>query len=302
MSTETATSPVGGEGTAEEAILETEMEVETEGEVETEPQFDEDGNPIEEPDEDEEVELDDDLKLKVPKSQAQKVREAMLRQADYTRKTQELAEARRTFDTERQNIAQATNQELALFADATSLGRELATFQKVDWNAWHQQAQATYDPDEVAKVQSAFMRYQQVKDLHANTVNQLSQLENQRKSASQQETAKRVEEGRAVLAREIGWNDELKAKLTDYALGQGLSREDLSDLEATPAAAKILRDAYEGHLARQKATAANRHVQAQQAQPAATVKAKSAPPVGLDDRLSIDEWQRRREKQVRNKA
>jgi hypothetical protein len=298
MSTD-ATNPVGGEDTVEETTLDPGTEVETEGQETDDLELDEDGNPIE--DEDEEVDLDD-LKLKVPKDQAQKVREALLRQADYTRKTQELAEQRKAFDGERQNITQATQQELAVFAQASNLGQRLATFQRIDWNAWNQQAQANFDYDEQAKIQAAWMEYQQVKDAHANAMGTLGNLQNQRVSAAQQEIAKRVEEGRQVLVKDIGWNDELKAKLTDYALAQGLSRDDLGDLEATPAAAKILRDAYEGHQARQKQQAANKHLQAQQAQPAATVSTRRAPPSGLDDRLSIDEWTKRREAQLAKKG
>lgn len=297
MSTD-ATNPVGGEDTVEETTLDPGTEVEQTDET-NELELDEDGNPIEP--EDEEVDLDD-LKLKVPKDQAQKVREALLRQADYTRKTQELAEQRKAFETERQNVVQATNEELNAFAQASNLGQRLAAFQQINWNAWNQQAQTNFDYDEQAKIQAAWMEYQQVKDAHANAVGQLQNLQNQRVSTVQQETARRVEEGRQVLARDIGWNDELKAKLTDYALGQGLSRDDLADLEATPAAAKILRDAYEGHQARQKQQAANKHLQAQQAQPAATVSTRRAPPSGLDDRLSIDEWTKRREAQLAKKG
>jgi hypothetical protein len=298
MSTD-ATNPVDGEDTAP-ATLDPDTEVDTEGQPE--PLFDEDGNPIEEPPEDEEVELDEDLKLKVPKDQAQKVREAMLRQADYTRKTQELAEQRKAFDTERQNISNATNEELAAFSQASNLGQRLAAFQQVDWNAWNARAQANFDYDEQAKIQAAWMDYQQVKDSHANALGTLRNLQDQRVSAAQQEAAKRIEEGRQVLAKDIGWNDELKAKLTDFALGQGLSREDLGDLEATPAAAKILRDAFEWSQHQKKTQAAKSHEKAQQVQPAATVSARNAPPTGLDDRQNVNSWMESRNKQVRKRA
>lgn len=270
-----------------------------------EPQFDEFGNPIEEPDEDEEFELDENLKLKVPKTAAEKLKElkeGSLRQADYTRKTQELAEQRKAFDAERQNIVQATNEELSAFAQASTLGQRLAAYQQVNWAAWNQQAQANYDLEEQARVQAAFMDYQQVKDQHANALGTLSRLQNQRVSNAQQEAARRIEEGRAALAREIGWNDDLKAKLTDYALGQGLSRDDLADLEATPAAAKILKDAFEWRQHQTKQQAAKRHETAQQVQPAATVSAKRAPPAGLDDRLGTDEWIKRRNAQLAKRA
>lgn len=298
MSTD-PTTLVGGEDTAAATLdPDTEVETQTTDEV-LEPELDEDGNPIEDPDE--EVDLDD-LKLKVPKDQAQKVREALLRQADYTRKTQELAEQRKTFESERQNISQATQQELAVFAQASNLGQQLAAFQRVDWNAWNAQAQANFDYDEQAKIQAAWMNYQQLKDGHAQALGTLQQLQSQRVSAAQQETAKRVEEGRAELAKDIGWNDDTKAKLTGYALGKGLSRDDLGDLEGTPAAAKILHDAYQWSEHQKKTQAAKRHETAQQVQPAATVSATRAPPSGLDDRLSQDEWLKRRNKQAQKRA
>ncbi len=231
MATE-PTNPVGGEDTGE-PILEADAEVAADDQQQAEPQFDDDGNPIDEPEEDEEFELDDDLKLTVPKTAAQKLRELKegnLRQADYTRKTQELADQRKAFDTERQTIGDATQQELTLFAQASTLGQRLAAYQQVDWNAWNAKAQADYDLDEQAKISSAWMDYQQLKDRHGNAVGQLRQMETERRSKTQQETAKRIEEGRVELARDIGWNDDKKAKLTDYALAKGLSRDDLADL------------------------------------------------------------------------
>ena len=154
MSTD-PTTLVGGEDTAP-ATLDPDAEVETqfiEGDQPTdEPELDEDGEPIEE-DEDEEVDLDDELKLRVPKSEAQKVREAVLRQADYTRKTQELAEQRRTFDSERQNISQATQQELAVFAQATALGQQVAQYQGRNFAQELAWANQNYDYDRAGQIQ-----------------------------------------------------------------------------------------------------------------------------------------------------
>jgi hypothetical protein len=41
---------------------------------------------------------------------------------------------------------------------------------------------------------------------------------------------------------------------------------------------------------------------AQQVQPAAVVKARGAPPAGLDDRLGADEWVKRRNAQLRKRG
>ena len=287
---DTETNPVEVEDTSADTLAE-DQEVAAE-ETEQEPELDEDGNPI---DTDEEIDLDD-LKLKVPKDQAQKVREAMLRQADYTRKTQELAESRRAFDTERAQIYQSTQAELNAFAETQNIGRQLAAYQQTNWQAWAQE-----DP---FAAQEHFMHFQTLKDAHQGAMNQLAFLHQQRQAAAKQETDSRIGEGRQVLEREIGWNDTLKASLTDYALGMGLSRDDLSDLEANPAAAKILHEAWKGSQTSQKTAAANKHLAAQAVQPAAKAGGGNTPiPTNkLDDRLSAKEWMRRREKQVEAKS
>jgi len=285
---DTETNPVEVEDTSADTLPEDQEVEQTEAE---EPELDEDGNPI---DTDEEIDLDD-LKLKVPKDQAQKVREAMLRQADYTRKTQELAESRRAFDTERAQIYQSTQAELNAFAETQNIGRQLAAYQQTNWQAWAQE-----DP---FAAQEHFMHFQTLKDAHQGAMNQLAFLHQQRQAAAKQETDNRIGEGRTVLEREIGWNDTLKASLTDYALGMGLSRDDLSDLEANPAAAKILHEAWKGSKTSRNTAAANKHLAAQAVQPAAKAGGGNTPiPTNkLDDRLSAKEWMRRREKQLEAK-
>jgi hypothetical protein len=61
----------------------------------------------------------------------------------------------------------------------------------------------------------------------------------------------------------------------------------------------VLNDALQWRAHRQRAEAAARHQAAQAVRPAEKVQARKAPPPGLDDRLSADEWVRRRNQQVR---
>lgn len=301
-----ATNLVEGGDTSIEDTAATDAGVEQLEEGESEQQFDDDGNPIEsEPEEDEEVDLDD-IKLKVPKSAAQRLKELKegnLRQADYTRKTQELAERGRAFDAERAQYVQASNAEIEAFAVVRSLQSQLASYANRNFAAELAQANANYDDEAARAIQAQHMHAQQLREALQGSMGQLTAARQQRLSMEQQATAKLIEEGRATLAREIGWNDELKAKLTDFALSKGLSRDDLSDLEANPAAAKILRDAYQWQEHSRKATAANRHVQAQQAQPAAKVTTTTTPAASKpEDRDSIGTWMEKRNKQVRQRA
>jgi len=286
-----ATSPVDGEDTSADTLPD-DAEVEASEAEQDEIELDDEGNPI---DPDEEIDLDEDLKITVPKTVADKLKELKegnLRQADYTRKTQELAEAKRGFETERAEVYQSTQAELNAFAASQNLAQQISAYQQVDWPRWFDE-----DPFEAQKGDFTF---RQLKEAHQGAINQLSFLHQQRQAAAQQETVKRIGEGREVLAKEIaGWNDDLRAKLVTFASGFGFSPEELDDIEADPRVAKVLHAAFTGQDATRKAKAATKHLEAQKVQPAAKVGGATAIPSNkLDDRLSGDEWIRRRQKQV----
>jgi hypothetical protein len=262
---------------------------------ETEQLYDENGDPIDPPEDEEEIELDEDLKLKLPKSQAEKLRLAAMRQADYTRKTQELAEARKAFEAERQSLSTADEQELTARANIALIDRQLSQFAQVNWNQWNET-----DPFEAQK---AFMQYQQLKDARTNAHSFLERARTERQAGQQQETAKRVAEGAAELARDIpGWSPDLSAKLQDFgAKTFGLTKDDFDNV-TDPRAVKLLHAAYQWHQHAEKESKAKSIQKQQEVAPAANVgKGKSAPPAGLDDRLSPDEWVRRRNAQLAKK-
>lgn len=295
MDIETATNPVDGEDTAS-ATLGEDTGVEAEGHEADDQQFDEDGNAIAPEPEEEEVELDD-LKLKVPKDQAQKLKDAFLRQADYTRKTQEVAELRKAVEAERQSLHQSSEAEIAALASVRGIDQQLQYFGRIDWTTWEQQ-----DP---FAAQTGWREFQQLKDARAQTAGQYSQLVQQRTLATQQETAKRIEEGRAVLAREIpGWGPEkaeslLSTATTAYKFSRSEAEETITD----PRLMMVLNDAAQWRAHQAKQTKVQRHTAAQAVEPAAKpVAARSGPPAGLADNLSVDEWTRRRNAQVRKNA
>lgn len=276
-------SPVEGTGTDTQEVEQQEAEL------------DEDGNPIEPVEEDEEVELDD-LKLKVPKDQAQKVREALLRQADYTRKTQELADGRKALDQERQNFQQASQEELGAAAQAMALGQQIAAFDRMteaDWQQWEQE-----DP---FAAQSGFRQYQNLQRQHQQAMGQLNHLRTQRTSAAQQDIAKRVEQTQTTLAKEIpGWNEATEAQVRDFGIKTfGFTADEMADLKIDARVAKAFHRLHVLEQAEAKRTKAQGHVAAQAVKPAARAGGgSSAPPTGLDDRLGIEEWNRRRNAQV----
>jgi len=266
-------------------------------EAEAEQQFDEDGNPIEsEPaEEEDEIDLDDETKLKLPKSQAEKLRQAMLRQADYTRKTQELAETRKAFEVERDTHNQMSEQEKAATTQLTLIDHQLQQYASVNWQAWEQN-----DP---FGAQAAFRQYTLLKDARGQITGNLQSMAQQRTLQQQQETAKRLEQGAAELARDIkDWSPTKAAALVEHGKTRyGFSKDELDSVD-DPRLIKVLHDAYQWneHQKKQKAT---KQVQAAQAvRPAAKVGSPGVPQNKLADNLSTEEWMRRRTEQLRKKG
>lgn len=309
MTLDDATNPVADDDNSQETVAD-DTGVDNESH-DDEQELDADGDPVAD-DDSEEIEHDG-KKYAVPKA----LKPLMLMQADYTKKTQEVATERAAVKAEREALHQTSQAELEAFATAKSLDQQVAYYARIDWAGWHQQAnqqlraaRATYDDNLIAQAEAAVAevhtekaRYDQSKDAYQQALGQLSNLRGQRLSTAQQETATRIEQGREVLTREVaGWNDELKAKLITFAAGYGFSRDDLSDLEADPRVAKVLHAAFTGSEASRKAKTAQSHVAAQAVVPAAKVGTAKAPVSGLDDRLSPDEWMRRRNAQVRKRA
>jgi hypothetical protein len=264
-------------------------------------QFDENGDPIAQAIEEEEVDFDD-LKLKVPKDHAQKVREALLRQADYTRKTQEVAEMRKAVEAERQSIHQSSQQEIAAAATVVSIDQQLAEYANIDWAREMQAARQNYDQDRLDLLQTEFARFTQLKDQRGQAAQNYTQAVQKRLSDAQQDTAKRMEEARTAIAKEITNWDEVGPKVMEAAVKHyRFTADELNALD-DPRHAIVLNDArqWREHLAKTKA--AERHTQAQQAAPAAKASGGSAVPANkLDDRLSTEEWMRRRDEQDRKR-
>lgn len=287
---DTATNSVVGGDTSDLDTAANDTGVDAEGQqADDEPELDDDGNPIE-VDDSEEIEHDGQ-KYKVPRA----LKPLLLMQADYTKKTQDLAERSRAVEAERQALHQTSQAELDTYAFAKSLEAQLGQYERIDWDAWHEN-----DPFAAS---AATSKYQVLQRQYQQATGQLSNLRSQRAFQKQQDTAKRTEEGRAVLTREVpGWNDDLKAKLITFAAGYGFDRSEVDDMETDPRVAKVLHAAFTGSETTRKAKAAQGHVAAQQAQPAAKVRAASAPAGRLDDRQSVDAWMNARNAQTRKRA
>lgn len=241
------------------------------------------------PEEDEEVEIGE-KKFALPKSAAEKLKAERMLQADYTRKTQEVAAERRAVEAQMQQAAresEAHRADLHEYATLVSIDQRLSQFNAINWNQ--------LNADDPVEAQRLFFELSQLKDARMQVAGTLTQRQQQRAFEQQQATAKRVQEGQAMLAREIkDWSPDLAAKLRDFAASDGWSAAEIDAI--TPAQVKSLHRSYIGAQLLQKQTPPAQPKPA--AQPAA--KVGSSAPARKDPSKMTDkefaEWRRATQK------
>jgi hypothetical protein len=222
------------------------------------------------------------------------LRGGFLRQADYTRKTQELAEHRRALETERADaaaMAQAAHGALSDRAHLAALDQQLAGFQSVGWRALEQ-----HDPERAHVLQQQAQQTLALREHYAQAV--ALHVSHARIQAAQEAAARMAQTGR-ILSREIdGWSPELAGKLVDYAQGHGVTLDELGAAD-DPRVWKILHRAWQGDQAGQREDAAKAAAQAQAVRPAVTVSGAAASGGGVRDELATKEWMKRRNEALR---
>lgn len=164
------------------------------------------------PPEDVEIEVDG-KKYKVPAP----LKDGFLRREDYTRKTQEVAEIKRSLDqmaqqhqTVAQEVVDAKVQHRILNDNVTQYEN---WFQSPAWINLQQQ-----DP---TLAQQHYLRYTQLKDHSGKAEKFVAEKEQEHALNQQRLSAKQIEEGRAVLARDIpDWSQELVENLVKHAVAK----------------------------------------------------------------------------------
>ena len=181
----------------------------------------------------------DGVKLRGPKETLERLKAERLMQADYTRKTQEVAEQRKQFEFERQQFNQHQQnfqQHQREVAALVNIDQRLAALQSVNVNAL-----IDTEPLQALKLQNELTQLQATR---AQIVGTLTQRQQQAEFERQQTTAKELAEAQQVVEREIkGWSPELKNKLFSYGQSNGFPPEVLGNV-TKPAFVKMLHKAY----------------------------------------------------------
>lgn len=220
------------------------------------------------------------------------LKDKFLMHGDYTRKTQEVAEQRKVLEQEAQAFGQRQERIMAHMQDHArmiAISEQLAQYDQVDWQALNQ--------DDPQQAQALFFQRQQLQSVQQQLGAKLSQAEQQFALEKQQEAAKRFEQGKAVLAKEIpGWNPELAGKIRDFGVqvfgsAEAMSKSlDLND----PYNIKLLNLARIGFEAQHRATQKPKPAQAKPvSRVSPSANAVQKPP----EQMSDAEWYRWRQSQ-----
>ena len=176
-----------------------------------------DSDSEEQAEEEEEVEIGE-KKYALPKSAAERLKSERMMQADYTQKTQGVAEERKQIAAEReQNKRQAVQAQEYLddMAEARHIDKQLALYRGLDWAKLIDD-----DPKE------AMLYQQQQRDLEAQRAeigNKITTKQSEKALSEQQDIAKRAQDAEAYIAREIkGVTAERIGQIDAYARSLGM--------------------------------------------------------------------------------
>ncbi len=235
---------------------------------------------------------------------APELKAALMRTADYTQKTQQVAAQRREVEAMREQATkalQASEEELNMRGELAQKVKTIGEYEKVDWNRLEQ--------DDPLGAQSHWRQYQQLKDAAERQHHEILQRQNQRTVEEQQEIAKRVTATRESAQKEIkGWTPEAEDKAFTFAVNQLGMPGELLMKNMTPAVYKGVYYAWLGYEAANRPAksaikpAAQAQSQSQEPVSKLTGKSGASPKLGLRDDISVDEWVKRRNAQVKRQA
>jgi len=246
-----------------------------------------------EAEEEDEIEVDG-KKFVLPKSAAEKLKAERLMQADYTRKTQEVAEQRKQIEQQAQSLQQQAKfqqEYIQHVAKITAIDERLQQYANINLGEY-----IDTDPVAVMKAQEEIRSLQMQR---MNEVNNLTQKQNQQSFEQQQNVAKRVQEASAYLSREIpNWSPQKDVEFAHYVANLGIPAQVAGQLVLDhPQFAKIVDKAIS--FDKLAATKAKPKESSQAAPPPTRISAKASGTSRDPDKMSTEEWVKWRESQIK---
>jgi hypothetical protein len=236
------------------------------------------------------------------------LKDAFLVQADYTKKTQDIATEREALANERKSFSEQANSrsqaELAEVGELYALKKTVDDWAKVNWQDLRNKAQTVQD---LAQIQGLESEYHKAQNELAQKSGAYQQKLQQRALDANRDRDTQVEQAHAAVAKDIKeWSPEHFNKLTDFAVRAGGFRADDLKAVSDPRALKLLHLAYIGDQSIKKLAAQAKAAAAESAQPLPQVGSKAganqrraSDPSG--DKLSDTEWTNRRREELRKR-
>lgn len=247
-------------------------------------------------DDQEEVEFEG-KKYRVPRD----LKGALMMRADYTRKTQEVAELRKSAEAEIAQQRELSKEDLRDRGQLAMIEDTLEKYKNVDWERWAQE-----DPDACNRGMAQLRTLENRKAMIEGSVK-----ERETKAAESARAAldKQITEVRETLVRDIpGWGPEKAQQIRNFAVENGADPAVIANL-IDPVAIKFLHMAFVGQQLMKASQSKGKAPAAAGAQAsAAPVKAPeplqrvgrapAAPPNKLSERAPVDDWMKARTAQV----
>lgn len=165
-------------------------------------------------------------KYKLPQ-ELKELHEGYLRQEDYTRKTQEVAERQRVIElVEQQAQAQRALQSVTQpYVEALmGINNQLSQYSKVDW--------ATYSDQDPTAANKHWIAYQSLKDRKASLEQEMNGAATQHLQKLKDVAEGLRKENSKILSEKVkGWNSDVEAKVRDHvAKNYGFSKTELDQV------------------------------------------------------------------------
>lgn len=195
-------------------------------------------------------------------------------QADYTRKTQEVAEIRKEAEAEREKavaVFNSSQEYIQANAALMNVDNQLKQYENVNWNQLEQE-------DPIAAM-SHWRQFQQLQGQRQQVVQYLQSQQAERSQRMEQDTANRLRQTREFAEKEIpGWNVELDNEVTKFAVDSGFTPEQLR-AAMSPQIYKMLHLASLGAKVMQQQQSAQKPAPKAPPKPLTKVTAKASPAV-----------------------
>ena len=235
-----------------------------------------------------EVELNG-FKFRVPAA----FKDGYMQHADYTTKTQEIADKGRALDSDREAFnqqAQTHRDNIQDFGELTHTDKLLEDFRKVDFQQLQQD-----DPDQAQQLN---FRFQQLRDTRQQIVERIQQREYTTRVTAEREGANRKNQLTATLAREIpNYTPELHGQMDQIAVEVGFKPDEIAAY-ADARHYKVLQLAMIGAEVLKRKRAATTQPAPKPVKPVPKVVGGQTPATGPSDKDSTEVWMRKREQQL----